>query len=150
MITRTRGYLPHQDVPDGTYFVTFRLFDSLPQSVLLQYRQELEMKQRLKIHNPLSLLDDYETKIHNYLDGSRGQCWLRHSEIATVIIDVLRNHDIEWYVLHAYTIMPNHVHILFSLNQIKKISEIVGNWKGSTSFYANKILSRNGKFWQRE
>jgi REP-associated tyrosine transposase len=89
MITRTRGYLPHQDVPDETYFVTFRLFDSLPQSVLLQYREELEMKQKLKIYNPLALLDVYELKIETYLDNSFGCCWLRDPTVATSVIDAL-------------------------------------------------------------
>jgi DNA-binding transcriptional MocR family regulator len=31
---RTRGYLPHWERNDGTYFVTFRLGDSLPKAVL--------------------------------------------------------------------------------------------------------------------
>ena len=31
---RTRGYLPHWERNNGTYFVTFRLGDSLPEAVL--------------------------------------------------------------------------------------------------------------------
>jgi hypothetical protein len=34
MNSRSRGYLPHLESSHGTYFVTFRLADSLPVSVL--------------------------------------------------------------------------------------------------------------------
>ncbi|HSP07547.1 MAG TPA: hypothetical protein VLR94_10240 [Acidobacteriota bacterium] len=112
MITRTRGYLPHTETPHDTYFVTFRLYDSLPQSIYLRYRQELEFKQRLKAEDPLTLLNLYEAKIQNYLDASCGQCFLRDPGIARMIADAFRSHDDQWYVLHAYTIMPNHVHVL--------------------------------------
>jgi hypothetical protein len=34
----TRGYLPHLKVEGGTYWVTLRLYDSLPQRVLSDLR----------------------------------------------------------------------------------------------------------------
>ena len=40
MNARTRGYLPHLDVPEGTYFVTFRLADSLPTALLVSLKTE--------------------------------------------------------------------------------------------------------------
>ncbi len=40
----TRGYLPHVKREGAAYFVTFRLADSLPKEVLLQY--EVERAQR--------------------------------------------------------------------------------------------------------
>jgi REP element-mobilizing transposase RayT len=150
MLTRTRGHLPHIEVPDGTYFLTFRLLDSLPQSVVFDYKEELEMQQKLKVHAPLILLKEYEAKIHKYLDASYGQCWLRDPRIAQLIVEAFRKHNDDRYRLHAYTIMPNHVHILFSLSDAKDLSEIICNWKGSISFYANKVLQRSGTFWQRE
>lgn len=150
MITRTRCYLPHTETPHDTYFVTFRLYDSLPQSIYLQYRQELEFKQRLKARDPLTLLNLYEAKIQNYLDASCGQCFLRDPRIARLVAEAFRGHSGDWYVLHAYTIMPNHVHVLISLKEVKPLSEIVRMWKGSSSFYANRLLERAGAFWQRE
>jgi hypothetical protein len=40
--THTRGYLPHIVKPGATYFVTFRLADSLPQSILADLEAELQ------------------------------------------------------------------------------------------------------------
>ena len=37
-----RGYLPHLKAKGGTYFVTFRLADTLPAHVLERYRVERE------------------------------------------------------------------------------------------------------------
>jgi REP element-mobilizing transposase RayT len=89
-------------------------------------------------------------KIEKYLDTSYGQCWLRNPRIATLTIDALKKYDGQSYVLHAYTIMPNHVHVLFSLKGDAALSEVIGHWKGNSSFFANKALQRSGTFWQRE
>ena len=40
---RTRGYLPHWEHNDGTYFVTFRLGDSLPKAVLEELLRQKRM-----------------------------------------------------------------------------------------------------------
>src|SRR3990170_491299 len=37
-----RGYLPHVKAEGGTYFVTFRLADTLPKDVLQRYHAERE------------------------------------------------------------------------------------------------------------
>src|SRR5881394_1353272 len=39
-IVQKRGHLPHWEQPGATYFVTFRLADSLPADVLAQWRDE--------------------------------------------------------------------------------------------------------------
>ena len=36
----TRGYLPHVKRENASYFVTFRLADSLPREVLLRFEHE--------------------------------------------------------------------------------------------------------------
>jgi hypothetical protein len=37
---RDGSYLPHWSQEDSTYFVTYRLIDSMPQEVLAQWRNE--------------------------------------------------------------------------------------------------------------
>ena len=150
MLTRTRGYLPHIEAPKETYFVTFRLYDSLPQSVLVRYQKEFQLEKSPNISAPWIAFNHYEAKIEKYLDSSYGQCWLRDPKIARLIADAFRKQDGNWYDLHAYTIMPNHVHILFTLKGTKILCEIIRNWKGATSFFANQLLQRSRTFWQRE
>jgi hypothetical protein len=38
MNSRSRGYLPHIDTLEGTYFLTFRLADSLPATLLFAWQ----------------------------------------------------------------------------------------------------------------
>src|SRR5262245_21306321 len=146
----SRGYLPHIEIPDGTYFVTFRLSDSLPQKVLVRFQQERSALEKSKAIDPLLLLRDYESKIQKFLDASYGCCWLRNPAVAKVLVEALKKNDQKWYVLHAYTIMPNHVHALFSIIANGKLAEIMRNWKGASSFYSNRILQRSGVFWEHE
>jgi hypothetical protein len=54
---RNRGHLPHWEREGGTYFITFRLADSLPQSVLKQISSEREsvVKTARQLNRSLSL-----------------------------------------------------------------------------------------------
>lgn len=54
------------------------------------------------------------------------------------------------YVLHAWVVMPNHVHILFNPPDGWSLSDIVASRKSLTSKQANKVLGRTGHFWQED
>lgn len=73
----SRGYLPHFDGGQQPQFVTFRLFDSMPQSLLNKWRD--------------SVTDDakFRKKIEVYLDSGNGHCWLAQSEIALIVQETL-------------------------------------------------------------
>ena len=38
---RRRGYLPHIDIEGSTQFITFKLFDALPEHVVIDWNAEL-------------------------------------------------------------------------------------------------------------
>lgn len=62
---------------------------------------------------------------------------------------ILHGAELGRFVLHAYVVMPNHVHIL--LDPQSPLSRITGGIKGFSSRKANEILRRTGKpFWQDE
>ena len=46
--------------------------------------------------------------------------------------------------------MPNHVHVVMRLRPGRRLAEIVHSWKSFTAKECNRVLSRNGPFWQRE
>ncbi|HEX6982417.1 MAG TPA: transposase, partial [Balneolaceae bacterium] len=63
--------------------------------------------------------------------------------------------DKEHYDLYAFTIMPNHVHLVFRHLNISKSSEygvtsIMQSIKSYTALECNKVLGRKGVFWQSE
>src|SRR5712664_600135 len=61
----TRGYLPHVKREGASYFVTFRLADSLPTEVLLAFeREKAERLRRLdQLRNRGQCIDDSEEEI---------------------------------------------------------------------------------------
>ncbi len=62
MISRTRGYLPHIVISQSTYFVTFRLADSLPTALLLAWQNELQHLKKLGKVNAQAFTYDYDRK----------------------------------------------------------------------------------------
>lgn len=152
MYSRTRGYLPHIIHPQGQYFLTIRLADSLPASVVISWRDELELKRKVfrSSDELANLSHEYQAKIQEYLDTSVGHCWLSNPDVARVVDDALRFYDQQRYRLLVWTIMPNHVHVLLELTGSSALSSIVQTWKSFTAHKANRILKRTGEFWQRE
>src|SRR5205823_8854946 len=82
----SRDYLPHVKREGASYFITFRLADSLPQEVLLEFkRQQMEKLRALKDDGPAAREEidrDYQRQIERYLDRGAGECYLRRPEIA--------------------------------------------------------------------
>ena len=153
MHPRTRGYLPHLESSQGVYFVTFRLEDSLPVELLARWKEELECNKRRPASPPASLKDfdrEYRSKVEAYLDTCAGKCWMRDPRIAGLIAGALRHFNNQRYFLHAWTIMPNHVHVLFTISEAFQLSRILHGWKSFTANQANRVLKRSGAFWQRE
>ena len=131
-----RGYLPHLKAEGGIYFVTFRLADSLPATVLRQL-SEIPEKQRSK-------------EIETHLDAGHGECWIARPDIAEIVKQALLKFDGERYRLRSWVIMPNHVHVLVEAVADNSFSEILQGMKSVSAHEANKLLGREGEFWQKE
>ncbi|HAT10367.1 MAG TPA: isochorismate synthase, partial [Planctomycetes bacterium] len=54
------------------------------------------------------------------------------------------------YRIHAWCVMPNHVHVLVELPPGIQLAGIVHSWKSFTAKAANARLGRTGEFWQPE
>ena len=134
-----RGYLPHRDVPGLRQFVTFRLHDSFPAS----RRGEWAALVRIE--------DDRQRRqqVEEYLDRGYGECWLRQPAIAALTEGALRHFDGERYQLLAWVVMPNHVHVLVQINPTP-LAGVVQSWKRFVAREANKLLRREGTFWEHE
>ena len=75
---------------------------------------------------------------------------LRSEPIARLVEDAFLAFDGTRYRLHAWTVMPNHVHVLFSAMPNVALGSVVGSWKRFTARKANELLGRSGEFWQTE
>lgn len=153
---RSGGELPHWEQGSVWYFVTFRLADSLPQTVVEELKAERE---RWKQSHDLDKLtreelaeyhrlfsDRYET----LLNAGSGSCVLRDPQIAEIVDGALRHFEGLRYVLDEYVIMPNHVHVLVKPMAGHRLVEILHSWKSFTANQINKRLEKTGQFWQHE
>ena len=81
-IEETRRHLPHWEQPGATYFVTFRLADSIANDVLAQWREE--RAQWLKHHpkpwdwkTAREYIRKFEEEREQWLNQGHGSCLLR-------------------------------------------------------------------------
>lgn len=160
---RNRGYLPHLELAEFTYFVTFRLAGTLPQSMLRAIQEERlqlkEIRKQNRTPNPEGQRLKYlETRrIQDYLDKGIGDCWLKEERIAEIVVEAIRYFEGVRYISHAWCMMPNHLHWVLTpqnRNGVEKfdssLSAIMHGLKSFTAHQANKILKRSGPFWSRE
>jgi len=84
------------------------------------------------------------------LDGARiGPTYLAMPSIARIVVDTLRHCGEIDYRLHAWVVMPNHVHLLATART--EISKFMRRVKGYSARQANAQLHRTGQtFWQEE
>jgi putative transposase len=89
--------------------------------------------------------------IDRCLDEARfGPHWLHRAEIAQIVVSALRYADetLRYFDLHAYVVMPNHVHTL--LTPLTRPDKLAQSLKGFSGHHANRLLARTGgPFWQR-
>ena len=80
---------------------------------------------------------------------STGPLFLRMPEVANMLMDAILRRDQEAYHLHAFVIMPNHVHLLITPSE--PISKVMQSLKRYTAREGNRMLGLTGQpFWQDE
>jgi REP element-mobilizing transposase RayT len=67
-----------------------------------------------------------------------------------MVQNALLFHDRTKYKLVAWVVMPNHAHMLCTPRLGHDLAGIMHSVKSFTSNEANKVLSRRGRFWQKE
>ena len=80
-----------------------------------------------------------------------GPVWLQDPRVAAMLTAALQHGETarHFYHLHAWVIMPNHVHVV--LEPQVPMPAIMRWLKGRTARTANRILGRTGMpFWQEE
>jgi REP element-mobilizing transposase RayT len=139
-MTYYRRNLPHWHPEGKAIFITWRLFGSFSRNSC----QNPESPRAATRDMPFLAAD-------HHLDMARsGPVWLRDPEIAACAVRALhRGAELGHYELHAYVVMPNHVHVL--LEPRVPLVQITRGIKGVAARGANVALGRVGKpFWQDE
>jgi len=154
-IQKHRRNLPHWEQPDATYFVTFRLADAVPQGILRRWKEEIEAWR--KFHpEPWDASTKYEYQKRfqddreQWLDQGHGKCVLEKADAAAIVVSALRHFDRDRYLLDAFVVMPNHVHVLVQLAKGQALADILHSWKSFSAKAINELLGRKGQLWQEE
>ena len=148
-------HLPHWRVAGVCYFSTFRTVDSFPVSVLKEMKCEAEAwRQRVATaassmkNGKLSLdqlqeWNDFQRcqarKLERILDEGHGECLLSEVDHRQIVVDSLLHFEGERYEMFAFTVMPNHVHVLCRPSKDYSLEEICGAWKS----YSAQRLQRH-------
>jgi len=72
--------------------------------------------------------------------------FFRHERWARLMLSTLNHYDETGYRLHAYVVMPDHLHLLITpFDSIEKSVQLI---KGGFSFRAKRELEWTGEIWQ--
>ena len=166
-------HLPHFQPNDATYSVVMRLAGSLPLQAVIELQQERdvwlgsttgEKKQRVERHRELRV------RMFKKLDGllnhpKSGPMWLTNPVVAEIVAGAMKYWDNRAYELLAYSIMSNHVHIVFSTGEASTVplpdfplrgptrypvTNVLVSIKKYTAIRSNRVLRQSGQFWQDE
>jgi hypothetical protein len=164
-----RRHLPHWRQDGATYFVTFRLGDSIPEQVLLQWQDEDRVW--LKANGiggspsdpkwqtvydalPEKARTDFERRavrrLHIGLDECHGSCLLRNPDAREVVSGSLGHFQGERWWTGDFVVMPNHVHGLFQPTSGYELEKVLGSVKGFVSTRLTKQGVKEGNLWQQE
>ncbi|OBS52343.1 hypothetical protein A8B73_11890 [Methylosinus sp. 3S-1] len=129
-----RGYLPHFETPERAQHVVFRVAGPLPKFVSTCSNDAERMR-----------------RFEEWLDSSADDgAPLLQPDNAHLVSASLRAFDGERYDLHAWCVMPNHVHALATFREGTRLGDVVKSWK---IFTARRIVRADGDagaFWARD
>lgn len=155
---RQGANLPHWTREGAAYAVTFRLADSLPESAvarLVAIKDEVERKfaagaAALSLEELARRSKAKSEAFLRLLDEGHGACVLRDDRVAEVVAGALLHFKDQRYRLHAWCVMPNHVHAVVEPMEGHSLSSILHSWKSFTAHQINKLQGRTGTLWQSE
>lgn len=146
-------HLPHWRQEGATYFVTFRLGDSLPQSKLAELT---EMRKEIQLLSPsdqgraVALAETALEKMEDWLDQSLGSCVLANYPQREILLQGLLYHHGERYEMGAVALMPNHVHLLLRPFSGFELEVILHSRKLHSARQINASLNQKGALWSSE
>jgi len=139
--------LPHWQQAEVMQFVTIRLGDAMPQGKLRQWKEDVAIWRR---YHPEPWSDDERREYHrrftkaweDWLDAGAGDCWFADATARRIFEETLMRDQGTRADHHAWVIMPNHAHLLFTPHM--PLDQLLKSWKGVSA----RRIGR-GSIWQK-
>jgi type I restriction enzyme R subunit len=161
--------LPHWRQEGATYFVTFRLADSIPEDVRREWEHEkrawlaargirydgesgawVKAFERLPMDEKFQFQKHFNRQVQACLDCGLGECHLRRRECIAAVRERLFAEDGNRHHVGDVVIMPNHVHLLITPAVGVKLESVLKSLKGGSAVACNRELGRTGTLWQAD
>jgi REP element-mobilizing transposase RayT len=155
---------PHWDQNGAVTFVTMRLADSMPKSVVERWLSE--QRDWLARHGfPDQCMESFldrtdvpqsirraftkfkNQRWHENLDACLGSCVLRTPDYASMVADSLLKFDGERYDMERCVVMPNHVHLLVQMRPGWELRKQCESWMRYTGRQIHADMKCSGEFW---
>ncbi|HEY1052492.1 MAG TPA: transposase [Prosthecobacter sp.] len=148
-------YLPHWEQEGCSYFITWRLADSVDQDTLKAWKQERDVFFTAHPRPWDEAIEDayhkqFTRRMERWLDAGRGSCVLRDWRCREVVAEAFRHFEGVRYDLAAWVVMPNHVHAIVCPHAGRQLSQLLHSWKSFTAKKINESLGQRGTLWMDE
>lgn len=152
------GALPMWTMDRAIYSVVLHLADSIPALERMKWaelRQSLESARKKErrgyTEEEVALLKSaYSERIEKYLANGCGSCLLRDARALDAVVEVLNHDNGKCCAIHAWTIMPNHLHAIVQLKEGTDLRSLLNKWKRVSGHAVNRTLSREGEVWMTD
>ena len=165
-----RRHLPHWHKPNACYFVTTCLAGSIPARGLLTVRTAADRVVGPRPSDPTALARwrrerDRQIFLRREfcLDTAPSVRWFDNPVLARIARDALTFHAGSRYELHAYVVMPSHIHCVLSPSRAwearlnaaagapaSPLATIMHSLKSFIAHECRKAIALRGPFWQSE
>ncbi|WP_395749081.1 transposase [Prosthecobacter sp.] len=171
--------LPHWRLAGASYFVTFRLADSLPAEVILRWKQDeaqwlfergvnirWQRDEPERFRQAIAGLDcgeratfqrEMARQFFVELDECHGCCALREPDAHALVAEALRFFHGQRLWVGDFVVMPNHVHVIAQPFEEVPLEEWLYSVKRFTAArlmqredLRERLMTRAGRVWQPE
>jgi len=153
-------HLPHLFDEYKCLFITYCLKFSDNSALMLEW-QNIKLAELKRVANETGIPEhDSDVRLFNWFDERLANDKeipriLQDPHVAQIVGNAFKHFDQLRYNLIAYSIMPNHIHVLISptiseSEDLYSPSRTIYTWKRFTANEINKHLGRIGALWQKD
>lgn len=122
----------------------------MPAELMTRVRSEEEEINRIDGGDEAALRRRIAQRIEAELNAGHGDCWLRDEQVARLVQSALQAGHGRRYTLRAWSVLPNHLQVIFTTAEGVDAGAVVREWRSYTTSQVNLALDRGAvELWER-